>query len=99
MPESFEWLILNSGLFDSREIWNILEHPEDYIESEKYFSWERYFTNLIMNVAKDTYMKYNKNKLNPVYLHEKNKDVILKSIEGIVLTQKDAALTFLQDRN
>ena len=43
-----------------------------------------------MNVAKDTYMKYNKNKLNPVYLHEKNKDVILKSIEGIVLTQKDA---------
>lgn len=89
LPESFEWLILKSGLFDSREIRNILEHPEDYIESEKYFSWERYFTNLIMNVAKETYMKYNKNKLNPVYLHEKNKDVILKSIEGIVLFQKD----------
>ena len=30
-----------------------------------------------------TYMKYKKSRLNKFYLHEKNKDTILKSIKGI----------------
>ena len=31
-----------------------------------------------------TYMKYQKSKLNPVYLHEKNKRMILSSARGIL---------------
>ena len=45
LPESFEWLILNSGIIQDSELDAILEQPEEFIESTKYFSWERFFTN------------------------------------------------------
>ena len=51
-----------------------------YVESEKYFSWERFFTALLVDQTKDSYMSYNKNSLNSVYLHEKNKGAILKTV-------------------
>lgn len=83
LPESFEWIILNSGIIKEKEITEILEEPEEYIESQEYFSWERFFTNLLAKKTEGTYLKYQKSKLNPVYLHEKNKRMILDSILGI----------------
>ena len=83
LPESFEWIILNSGLVERKEIQKILEEPETYVDSKEFFSWERYFTKLLMDKTEDTYLKYKKAKLNPVYLHEKNKRTILKAIKGI----------------
>lgn len=59
------------------------ENPEDYIDSKLYFSWERYFTKILMEKTKDSYLKYSKSKLNETYLHEKNRRVILESLEGI----------------
>lgn len=44
LPESFEWMILNAGVVQEKEIMEILKEPEKYIESQKYFSWERFFT-------------------------------------------------------
>lgn len=85
LPESFEWIILKSGLISSKELSKILIEPENYIESEKYFSWERYFTHLLIHMTEGTYLKYQKSKLNPVYLHEKNQKQILDSIEGVEL--------------
>lgn len=85
LPESFEWLILQSGLITSRAVQDILEAPENYIDSKKYFSWERFFTKLLMEQTQATYLKYKKEKLNPAYLHDKNKKIILKSIKGIEL--------------
>lgn len=82
-PESFEWLILNSGLIEGKDIAVILEHPEDYLESREYFSWERYFTDLLMKRTEDSYLRYNKRKLNESYLHERNKQAILRCIEGV----------------
>ena len=75
---------MNSGLVEGKEIQKILEEPETYVESKEFFSWERYFTKLLMDKTEDTYLKYKKAKLNPVYLHEKNKKTILKAIKGIV---------------
>ena len=83
LPESFEWLILKSGLVDGRKVQTILEVPENYIESSEYFSWERYFTKLLTDMTMDSYLKYSKNKLNSAYLHEKSKEAILKCMEGI----------------
>ena len=83
LPESFEWLILKSGLVDGRKVQTILEVPENYIESSEYFSWERYFTKLLTDMTIDSYLKYSKNKLNSAYLHEKSKEAILKCMEGI----------------
>jgi len=77
LPESFEWIILSSGLIDGVRIEKMLEHPEEYIESQEHFSWERYFTHLLVQETKDTYMKYSKSKLNPAYLQSRMKGRII----------------------
>ena len=43
----------------------------DYVESSKYFSWERYFNDLLTDVTKNTIAAYNKDKLNNYYRSEK----------------------------
>ena len=63
LPESFEWLILSSGLMSDKIIQEILEKPEKYIDSKEYFSWERFFTKLLVTRTEDTYLKYSKAKL------------------------------------
>ena len=82
-PESFEWLILSSGLIEGKELQDILENPEVYIDSRTYFSWERFFSYLLTEKTRDTYLQYSKSKLNEVYLHEKDREMILKVIKGI----------------
>lgn len=77
MPESFEWLILKSGLIQGKDLKEILDTPENYIESDTYFSWERFFNSLLQNLTKDTYLQYNKKHLNKNYLSDKNMDKIL----------------------
>ena len=84
-PESFEWLVLSPGLIEGKDIENMLEEPEKYIDSKEYFSWERYFTKVLVDRTQDSYLQYRKAKLNAAYLHERNKRTILKSIRGIEL--------------
>lgn len=83
LPESFEWIILNSGLISGKDISEILKEPEKYVDSKKFFSWERFFTKMLMEKTTGTYFQYKKTKLNETYLHEKNRQIILKSIKGI----------------
>lgn len=83
LPESFEWLILKSGIIEGGEIKYILENPGEYIESRKYFSWERFFTALLIKKTENTYLKYAKRNLNPVYLSEKLRGKILNVIEKV----------------
>ncbi len=83
LPESFEWLILKSGLISRKQIERILDAPEEYADSCEYFSWERYFTKLLIESTENSYLQYRKNRLNPVYLHEKNREVVLRAAEGI----------------
>lgn len=83
LPESFEWIVLKSGLIDDREIRKILETPELFIDSKKYFSWERFFTNLLIEKTKNSYLQYRKSVINKTYLHSKNKEKILNCIEAI----------------
>lgn len=83
LPESFEWLILSSDLISDKDIKIILEEPENYIDSAEYFSWERFFTKLLMTRTEETYLKYSKSKLNANYLHEKNKEKIVNAMQGI----------------
>jgi hypothetical protein len=85
LPESFEWIILKSGQIDGNTIKDILQHPEDFIESKEYFNWERFFTNLLIEYTKDTYLKYSKSHLNKAYLQGKVKKTILDVIKGVTL--------------
>lgn len=83
LPESFEWIILSSGLIDGKRIAGILKEPEEYIDSKESFSWEQYFTKLLVDETKDTFKKYSKTHLNEVYLGDKEKQAIFKVIEVI----------------
>ena len=85
LPESFEWLILSAGLVEDSTIDEILEHPEDYIESQEYFSWEQYFTACLVQKTQGTYLQYAKKRLNPAYLQEKVAAKILLSMKGLDL--------------
>ena len=88
LPESFEWLILNSGLIEEKNVRNILEQPENFIDSREFLSWERFFTKLLMDVTKESYLQYRKAKLNKAYLHEKSKKCILQVVKGISLEKQ-----------
>ena len=83
LPESFEWIILNSEAVKDHEIEKILEEPAEYIVSQEYFSWERYFTQLLIRKTDGTYLKYSKNSLNPSYLQENVEKKVLEVMEKI----------------
>ncbi len=83
LPESFEWMILKSGLIDGRAVQDILEDPAPHIDSKDYFSWERYFTDLLTMQSQDTYLAYKKSSLNPNYCHEHEKKAILQAMPDI----------------
>lgn len=85
LPESFEWLILKSGIVKDGEISKILEEPNGYIESEKYMSWEKFFTALLIEKTKDSYLRYEKTKLNTAYKNEKVAEKIIEVIpDGLI---------------
>ncbi|MBQ9065539.1 MAG: translation initiation factor 2 [Blautia sp.] len=77
LPESFEWILLSSGLIDGNRIKEILEKTEDYVDSSQYFSWEQFYTKLLVEETKNTYLQYSKSKLNIVYLDNRQKTAIL----------------------
>ena len=85
LPESFEWLILKSGLLDARELRDLLEHPAEYIESSEFFSWERFFTAKLVDLTQGTYLQYQKKQLNKAYLTDKAVEKIRAVMEHIEL--------------
>lgn len=47
LPESFEYLILKAGIIQSEKLKRILENVSEYVECERYESWERFFTDIL----------------------------------------------------
>lgn len=84
LPESFEWLILQSGLIPNADIPAILENPSEYIESHDYFSWEQFFTDLLTSRATEGYLRYSKRKLNKAYLQERESQAITGALPHAV---------------
>lgn len=80
LPESFEWLLLKSGVLGNRTPHDILADPSAHIESRDFFSWEQYFTALLVDLTRDTYLHYNKNRLNQVYLQPANIEKVLEAM-------------------
>ena len=53
-----------------------------HIDSEIFFSWEQFFTDLLMRITADRdYMRYNKQELKPFYLQEGNVEKLLAAME------------------
>lgn len=78
LPESFEWIILKSGIITSGNLQEILSAPEEYIDSTRYFSWERFFADYLEMITKDDAVRrYQKQSLGTFYTEGKNKEQIL----------------------
>ena len=77
LPESFEWLLLSSGIIHDGKLQDILGDPAEYVDSSEYFSWERFFTALIIEKTKGSYLQYSKGKLNANYLQKGIQEKIL----------------------
>ena len=89
LPESFEWLIMDADILKDNIVRSILSEPSEYVESKLYFSWERFFTAVLIEQTKDTYLAYAKRKLNPAYLRGTIKESILREMNIINLNKKD----------
>mgnify|MGYP000269205200 FL=1 len=89
LPESFEWLIMDADILKDNIVRSILSEPSEYVESKLYFSWERFFTAVLIEQTKDTYLAYAKRKLNPAYLSGTIKESILREMNIINLNKKD----------
>lgn len=66
LPESFEWLLLKA--MNDRGINKILESVQDYCDSKKYVSWERFFTKTLKDFCNKNNLKYSKTHLNKYFL-------------------------------
>lgn len=84
-PESFEYMLLTSGLFHSKEIEDRCMNTADHADSLKYFSWEQFYTSLLTEVTQNTEMKYSKKELNIYYLSKRNMNMILEKVPDSLL--------------
>lgn len=72
--ESFEYVILKSGIL--RQLINF-DADNPLVDSEKYLSWERFYTDVLCEITKGTVLQYNKLNLNEAYLTPENLRKIL----------------------
>lgn len=89
MPESFEYLILISGVVAFGELEEILSATSDYVDAMDYESWERYFTKLLMSVTETEVYKYSKSSLNEYYLQDRNMRKIIKNFPEAIKANLD----------
>lgn len=76
IPESFEYLVLKSGIFKNFDS-DLLLNTCRYADSKQYFSWERFYTHLLGD-ASSNFGGYNKDGDDvPKYISD-NKDKIYK---------------------
>lgn len=80
LPESFEWLILKSGLIHPPGLKEMLENPGAYIDSQQYFSWENFFEAYLVQQTAGTHYAYSKSKLHRFYTIRENSGRIIALI-------------------
>lgn len=77
-PESFEWCILRSRLFYDK-CKKQLDETYNYADSKEYGSWEQYYTDLLIELTRNTPAAYTKSNLNEFYLGDNS----IKAIKEI----------------
>lgn len=95
LPESFEHLILQSGLVRDAEVAEVLADPAAFVESRDYFSWEVFFDAILTEKTRGTYLRYSKKKLNPAYLQEREFGAVESTLPDLGLPQRPSGPTSL----
>lgn len=81
-PESFEYLILKSGLIEVDS--NCIDKTYDYADSKEYSSWEQFFTSYLISLTQDTVKKYSKNRLSQYYCSDVNISKIAEQLPELI---------------
>ena len=77
-------LLLKANVVPELNVNVILKQPEDYVDSKKYVSWERYFTDLLVdNTRNSPIWAYSKRKLLKMYLSSKVVNAVKKIMKLI----------------
>ena len=88
-PESFEWLLLSTKEIPEVNVETVLQNPEEYIDSKEYVSWERYFTDLLIeSTSKNFIWAYSKKRLTKAYFAPRIVNAV-KAIMKLVDWEKD----------
>lgn len=64
-PESFEYLLLKSGIISVAQ--TVLEETYNFADSKSYLSWEEFFTDYLAKLTKGSVFQYSKSKLKESY--------------------------------
>lgn len=81
LPESFEYMILNSGVVGKNEkILDRLKHTYNYVNYNKHYNWERYYTEYLCEITENyNEYRYSKSNLKKKYLEEGVTNQILEN--------------------
>lgn len=82
-PESFEYLLLQSGIIQAEGLREIMQDPGAFIESREFGSWERFFAWLLEDLTRNTIYAYSKKKLNSNYFTKGNIEKFVKMLPMI----------------
>lgn len=74
---------LEIGYHSCEHLVDILENPGDYIESQKFFSWENFFEDFLVQETRRTPFQYAKSNLNDVYKQKANQKRIAAEIMDV----------------
>ena len=77
LPESFEWLLMESGVLQNNRMRDVLKDPASFIDSSEYVSWERFFSDLLSNITLGTPFQYRKEHLAKAWTIPANADKIM----------------------
>lgn len=77
LPESFEYLLLKTKVFDIPNLEDMLKRTYNYCDARKYISWERFYTSIIEKVG------YTKSKLSDKFLIEEVVSKVYAQIEDL----------------
>lgn len=86
LPESFEYILLRSRLFYKFITKDVLVSTQDYAESSKFLSWERFYTKVVIELAKNygSIGSYSKSALTPFYLNKTNLKYIADAADEVL---------------
>ena len=87
-PESFEYLILSSGLVDVPK--GILQETYLYADSKAFMSWEEYYSAYLADITRNTVYQYSKLRLAEGYRTQGAASKIAAVMPETILPKKDS---------
>ena len=73
-PESFEYLILQSGIIEMSKA--VISEAWHYADSVRYFSWEEFYTAYLSDATRNSVRQYSKARLSEYYRTAGNVNII-----------------------